>query len=132
MPDVTRRAASADEVVACISSGMRVFIHGAAATPTPLVEALSARTDLADVSLYHLHTAGPAPFAEPCCEGRFLSYSLFQDVGHTTVWGNTGGTGVANTGTGSQTAITVYGSVAAGQNVPSGNYSDTVVATVTF
>src|SRR6185295_7151938 len=77
MPNVTRQAASADEVVACISSGMRVFIHGAAATPTPLVEALSARTDLSDVSLYHLHTAGPAPFAEPCCEGRFLSYSLF-------------------------------------------------------
>jgi len=77
MPDVTRRAASADEVVACISSGMRVFIHGAAATPTPLVEALSARADLSDVSLYHLHTAGPAPFADPCCEGRFLSYSLF-------------------------------------------------------
>ena len=63
---------------------------------------------------------------------NFLTYSLFQDAGHTTVWGNTGGTGVANTGTGTQTAITVYGTVAAGQNVPSGNYSDTVVATVTF
>jgi spore coat protein U-like protein len=63
---------------------------------------------------------------------NFLTYSLFQDAGHTTAWGNTGGTGVANTGTGTQTAITVYGTVAAGQNVPSGNYSDTVVATVTF
>jgi spore coat protein U-like protein len=62
----------------------------------------------------------------------FLTYSLFQDAGHTTVWGNTAGTGVANTGTGAQVALTVYGSVAAGQNVPSGNYSDTVVATVTF
>jgi acyl-CoA hydrolase len=56
---------------------MRVFIHGAAATPTPLIEALSRRTDLADVSLYHLHTVGPAPFAEPESEGRFLSVSLF-------------------------------------------------------
>src|SRR5690242_10156726 len=63
---------------------------------------------------------------------NFLTYSLFQDAGRTTVWGNTGGTGVANTGTGTQTAVTVYGSVAAGQNVPAGNYSDTVVATVTF
>ena len=63
---------------------------------------------------------------------NFLTYSLFQDAGHATVWGNTAGTGVANTGTGTQTAITVYGTVAAGQNVPSGNYSDTVVATVTF
>jgi spore coat protein U-like protein len=63
---------------------------------------------------------------------NYLSYSLYQDTGRTTVWGNTVGTGVANTGTGTQTAITVYGSVAAGQNVPSGSYSDTVVATVTF
>jgi len=63
---------------------------------------------------------------------HFLTYSLYQDTGRTTVWGNTVGTGVANTGTGTQTAITVYGSVDAGQNVPSGSYSDTVVATVTF
>jgi len=63
---------------------------------------------------------------------NFLNYALFQDAGHSTVWGNTVGTGVANTGTGTQNAITVYGTVAAGQNVPSGSYSDTVVATVTF
>ena len=63
---------------------------------------------------------------------NYLSYQLYSDNGHSTVWGNTSGTGVAHTGTGTQTAITVYGSVAAGQNVPSGSYSDTVVATVTF
>ena len=68
---------SADDAVSHISSGARVFIHGAAATPTPLVEALSRRQDLSDVSLYHLHTAGPAPFAEPDWAGRFLSISLF-------------------------------------------------------
>jgi 4-hydroxybutyrate CoA-transferase len=77
MTDWTARATSADEAVASIASGMRVFIHGAAATPTPLVEALSARRDLTDVSLYHLHTAGPAPFAAVECCGRFLSVSLF-------------------------------------------------------
>lgn len=63
---------------------------------------------------------------------HFLSYALYQDTGRTTVWGNTGGTGVANTGTGTQNALTVYGAVAAGQAVPAGSYSDTVVATVTF
>ncbi len=63
---------------------------------------------------------------------NYLTYELYQDTGHTTVWGNTAGTGVANTGTGGQTSITVYGTVDAGQNVPAGNYSDTVVATVTF
>ena len=73
----TEKANSADDAVAHIASGMRVFIHGAAATPTPLIDALSRRRDLEGVSLYHLHTAGPAPFAEPEHEGRFLSVSLF-------------------------------------------------------
>lgn len=77
MADWHERAVSADEVVSQVASGMRVFIHGAAATPTPLLEALSRRRELADVSLYHLHTAGPAPFAEPEAAGQFLSISLF-------------------------------------------------------
>ena len=77
MPTWTARATSPEDAVAGIKSGMRVFIHGAAATPTPLIEALSRRSDLADVSLYHLHTAGPAPFAGPEAAGRFLSVSLF-------------------------------------------------------
>jgi acyl-CoA hydrolase len=56
---------------------MRVFIHGAAATPTPLLEALARRTDLAGVTLYHMHTQGPAPFAAPEHRERFFSVSLF-------------------------------------------------------
>ena len=71
------RSVSADDAVAGIASGMRVFVHGAAATPTPLIEALSRRQDLSGVTLYHLHTVGPAPFAEPAAAGRFLSVSLF-------------------------------------------------------
>jgi spore coat protein U domain-containing protein, fimbrial subunit CupE1/2/3/6 len=62
----------------------------------------------------------------------YLSYSLYQDTGRTTVWGNTAGTGVAYTGTGTVSVLTVYGAVTAGQNVPSGSYTDTVVATITF
>lgn len=61
-----------------------------------------------------------------------LAYALYQDSGRTTVWGNTAATGVAQTGTGSAQNVTVYGAVTAGQNVPAGSYSDTVVATVTF
>ena len=71
------RALSADDAVWIVQSGMNVFVHGAAATPTPLVEALARRQDLADVTLYHMHTAGPAPFAEPEHTGRFFSVSLF-------------------------------------------------------
>lgn len=62
----------------------------------------------------------------------FLDYELHQDAARTTLWGNTPGTGVAHSGDGTATAITVYGQVAAGQNVPSGSYGDTVLATVTF
>ncbi len=75
--DWTLGATNADDAVACVRSGMRVFIHGAAATPTPLIEALARRTDLEDVTLYHLHTSGPAPFATPEQQGRFFSVSLF-------------------------------------------------------
>lgn len=73
----TSRAVSPDEAVAGIRSGMTLFIHGAAATPTALLEALTRRTDLEGVTIYHLHTAGPAPFADPSQEGRFRSVSLF-------------------------------------------------------
>jgi len=62
----------------------------------------------------------------------YLSYQLYSDSGYSTAWGNTAGTGVAVTGTGSAVSTTVYGSVAAGQNVKTGNYADTVAATVTF
>lgn len=61
-----------------------------------------------------------------------LSYSLSSDAAHTTTWGNTGGTGVSHTGTGSATTLTVYGEISGGQNVPAGSYSDTIVATVSF
>jgi acyl-CoA hydrolase len=71
------RAVTPEEAVRHIRSGMRVFLHGACATPTPLVEALGRRSDVEHVRLYHLHTAGPAPFAEEGCQGRFCSISLF-------------------------------------------------------
>jgi acyl-CoA hydrolase len=72
-----KAAAYPSEIVAALQSRTNVFIHGAAATPTPLVEAMARRRDLEDVRLYHLHTAGPAPFAEPGRGREFLSNSLF-------------------------------------------------------
>ena len=55
------RAAAAPGALAVLSSGMTV-VHGAAATPTPLLDALAARSDLEGITLYHLHTSDPAPF----------------------------------------------------------------------
>ncbi len=77
MHDWRERAVSAGEALSCVSSGMRLFVHGAAATPTPLVEALVGRPDLDRIVVYHLHTAGPAPHASADHRGRFLSVSLF-------------------------------------------------------
>lgn len=77
MTDWASRAVSADDAVSHVESGSRVFVHGAAATPTPLVEALARRLDLSGVLLYHLHTTGAAPFADREHEGRFRSVSLF-------------------------------------------------------
>ncbi len=71
------RAVSATDVVSVLRSGTNVFVHGACATPAPLIEALCERHDLADVRLYHLHTAGPAPFAARGREREFRSVSLF-------------------------------------------------------
>ena len=55
---------------------MRVFIHGASATPTPLLEALAARTDLEGVTVYSLHLSGAG--AEAIARAPHLrSVSLF-------------------------------------------------------
>jgi len=75
--DWAARATSAADVVAGIASGARVFVHGAACTPTPLLDALAARTDLEGVRLYHLHTTGARAFVAPEAEGRLRSVSFF-------------------------------------------------------
>ncbi|CAM3197035.1 Spore coat protein U domain-containing protein [Deinococcus saxicola] len=63
----------------------------------------------------------------------FLNYALFSDSPGGTVWGNTTATGKVNAaGTGANQTLTVYGRVAGGQNVPVGNYTDTVIVTVDF
>ena len=63
---------------------------------------------------------------------HYLSYAIFQDTGRSTTWGNTNATSEAYTGTGSSSALTVYGKVDAGQNVPAGSYTDSVLATISF
>lgn len=73
-----------------------------------------------------------APLRRLKSGSNHLSYSLFSDAPRTVVWATGGPQSVSHTGTGNVTALTVYGSVAAGQQVPAGSYSDTVVVTVTF
>jgi len=65
----------------------------------------------------------------------FLSYELYTDSGHTTVWNavNSGGHTFAPTFAASQTATaTIFGQVPAGQNVLVSAYTDAVTMTINF
>ena len=62
-----------------------------------------------------------------------VTYGLYQDSAHTTVWGNTIGTNTeTGTGNGSAQSLTVYGHIAAQTTPAPGAYADTVNVTVTF
>jgi spore coat protein U-like protein len=62
-----------------------------------------------------------------------LNYGLYQNIGRTTVWGETVGVDtVAGTGTGAAFVHTMYGRAAAQQTAPAGHYADTVTVTVAF
>ena len=62
---------------------------------------------------------------------NFLAYEMYNDSGRTTVW-NASNTVSYTAASKASTGLTLYGRVAAGQDVPVGSYSDTVVATITF
>ncbi|MBS9392103.1 MAG: spore coat protein U domain-containing protein [Dolichospermum sp. LBC05a] len=61
-----------------------------------------------------------------------LNYTLYQNSGKTTIWGNSTATGVTVTGSGTEQSTSVYGEIPAGQSVPAGFYTDYVAATVTY
>ena len=66
------------EAVADIRSGDQVFVHGGAATPSVLLDALTQRADeLRDVGIIHLHTEGPAPHLAPELAASFRHRALF-------------------------------------------------------
>ena len=57
---------TAEEAVNHVNSNQRVFVHGGAATPLALVNALVGEASrLRDVELIHLHTSGDAAYAKP-------------------------------------------------------------------
>ncbi len=69
---------SAEEAVAVIESGQRVFIHGMSAAPQRLIHAMTARaSELRDVEIVHLHTEGEAPYSNEKYAGSFFINSLF-------------------------------------------------------
>jgi spore coat protein U-like protein len=72
------------------------------------------------------------PLRQMASGANRLAYFLYTETTRTTVWGNTTASDLAFTGTGGSDPHTVFGRVTAGQNKPTGDYVDTVVATVTF
>lgn len=59
------KAMSAQEALACIKSGMRIFVGSGCASPQRLVAALEARgPEVFDVEVVHLMTFGHAPYAQ--------------------------------------------------------------------
>ncbi|MCF8359447.1 MAG: 4-hydroxybutyrate CoA-transferase [Prolixibacteraceae bacterium] len=72
-----------DEAVKVIKSNDRVHIHSVACAPQKLINAMCERgrnREFQNVRIQHLHTEGPAPYADPEFEGIFNLESFF--VGH--------------------------------------------------
>lgn len=69
---------SAEEAVKIIGSGNRVFIHGSAATPVHILEALQKRhAELNNVELVSITTLGNINFNDPIYKDSFFINSLF-------------------------------------------------------
>lgn len=64
--------------------------------------------------------------------GALLHYSLFSNSTHTTNWGNSTGSWVSGTGSGTAQALTVYGQIPASQYPTPGSYTDSVIVTLTY
>jgi acyl-CoA hydrolase len=74
---------SAAEAVKVVKSNDRVHLHSVAVTPHPLIQALVERgknKEFRNVRIQHIHTEGPAPYADTDMEGVFQLESFF--VGH--------------------------------------------------
>jgi acyl-CoA hydrolase len=71
---------TAEEAVKVIKSNDRVHLHSVAVTPHPLINAMCERgrnKEFRNVRIQHIHTEGPAPYADQEFEGIFQLESFF-------------------------------------------------------
>ena len=71
---------TAEEAVKCIKSGDHIHLSSVASAPQCLIKAMVERGrngEFKDVHIHHLHTEGPAPYADPELEGVFQLDSFF-------------------------------------------------------
>ena len=72
------KVSSAEHAVQQINSGNRVYVHGMAAAPHALLDALTNRaSELRNVEIVQLHTEGPASYAAPGLTASFRVNALF-------------------------------------------------------
>jgi acyl-CoA hydrolase len=82
---------SAEDAVKIVKSNDRVYVQAAAAAPSVLTNALTERaSELRNVEICHLHTEGPALYANPELSESFHVNSFFigKNVRHTLAAGN--------------------------------------------
>ena len=80
------RYINVDQAVGVVKTGDRVFIHGSAATPVYLVQALQRRhAELRDVELVSITNMGPIDFDKPEYRRSFFFNSLFVSANTRTV-----------------------------------------------
>jgi len=73
-----KKLQTADEALACVQSGMRVYIQPGCAEPETLVEALMRRGPFVeDVEIVHMMTMGAAPYVAPEMAGHFRHNAMF-------------------------------------------------------
>lgn len=82
---------SAAEAVQLVQSGHRVFLHGSAATPIHLIEALVKRHELRDVELVSITTLGDLNFITPEFNNSFFFNSLFVSANTRAVVNSSSG-----------------------------------------
>jgi len=72
---------SAEQALAAVHSGSRVWIQSGCGTPSVLVNALVARApEVRDVEIVHMMTLGSANYTKPEFEGHFRHRGLFLGV----------------------------------------------------
>jgi acyl-CoA hydrolase len=73
-----KRSVTAAEAISAIQSGHRIYLHSIAAVPHVLITELMHQAHrLRNVEIVHLHTEGPAPYAEPEFAENFHVNCLF-------------------------------------------------------
>jgi acyl-CoA hydrolase len=74
------KTVSASEAVKVVNSGDHVHLSSVASAPQCLINAMCNRGkqgEIRNVKIHHLHTEGPAPYAEPEYEGIFQHDAFF-------------------------------------------------------